>query len=126
MVYLAAVVCVVAFVVAFERLGILPVAKEVIATSRNTMASLSRAALSDDEKERLAQKAAITLFRGFASITVRGVITLAISVLPAFAFQVLGLATVDATLAFLATWPAIIAASAVMLGVYFWTRRTAT
>jgi hypothetical protein len=118
-VYLAAVACVVLFVVAFERLGIVPVASRAVDTGRGAMMTLSTSGVSEDEKEKLVQAAALKLLVSFTSLTWRGVATLAISALPAFAFQLAGLAAADATFSLLASWPAILLASIVMTGIYF-------
>jgi hypothetical protein len=117
-VYLSAVACVVLFVVAFERAGIVPVASRAVETGRDAMQTLAATDVSDNQKEKLVQAAAVKLLGAFASLSLRGVATLAISVLPGLGFQLGGLVPLDATLSLLASWPAIVVASLVMTGVY--------
>jgi hypothetical protein len=76
-------------------------------------------ALSDGEKERLLQKASVTLLGMFASIMLRSVIAIAVAAVPLFGLQAAGLLDVVAAFDFLASWPGVLLTSTVMIGTYF-------
>jgi hypothetical protein len=108
-----------AFVLAFERFGVIPAAGGAVKVAGKAMETLSRKDLNEDEKEAAAQTAALSLLRAFASLTLRGVAIAAVAILPAVAIQWLGFAPVSATLDLLATWPAILIVSVFMTVIYF-------
>jgi hypothetical protein len=93
-----ALVAVAAFAVAFVRLGIIPLAVNVIATAKRTAALIRDPGATDDRKETAAQAASISMFRDFANITVRAALALLVAAAPIFAAEWLDLVRADAVL----------------------------
>ena len=118
MTYVAAILATACFGVALGLLGVVTAARKVIATSRGAAAGIRDPALSDLEKEKMAQKASLSLMGGFLSILVRGTGAFAISLLPLFAFQAFGGIRVSAVAHLLSTWQGILLTSVVMISAY--------
>lgn len=122
--YAAGVMAVIAFIIAFERLRIAEVAQRAVTTSGRATAALRDAALDDDEKERLVRRASISLARDVLSITVRGAGALLATLLPVLLLNMLGLVELEAVLAWLASWQAILLIS-IAVTVWMLARRRA-
>ena len=118
MTYIAASLAAAFLVVAFQKLQVLTVAAQAIKTSRDALDCLRSSSLTDSDKERMLQKASLSLMLGFFSIILRGVGAVAFSALPVLGFGAAGLVEVSAVTGLLMTWQGIMLTSAVMLLMY--------
>jgi len=114
-IYLAASLAVLGFVVALERLGVPATAVEAIRTSRTAVAIVRDGSLSDEEKERSAQAASLTLVKGFVAIGLRTLLAAALFVLVLLAFDLPGLASLGSVTQWLSTWQGIVGMSALVV-----------
>ncbi len=112
-----------AFVIAFACSGLVRRAAAAVGTARGALAVIADARLTDDEKEPRVRQAALDLFGSFAQITVRGVAVLAVAAAPVGLAAGLGLAPAAAVAGFLASWPVILGASAVMVAAWLIAKR---
>jgi len=101
--YLASALVVMVFVMALEGLGVTRVAAEAVSASRGAAKALGDRSLSDDEKERAVRRASVALFGKFLVIGLRSAGAVLLSLLPLFAFDLLGLTTIDAVTDWLAS-----------------------
>lgn len=101
MILIVTALSVIAFIAAFELLGIVPKAREAIATSRQTAAVMGDKSLDDDAKEAAVQKAAGSLMKGFFGLLLRIIGILVAAYIPIFLANLLGLASEDAVLSFM-------------------------
>jgi hypothetical protein len=118
-IYLAAVLAASCFIIALKAMGILPIAAGALQTTRAAALAVKDGGLSDDEKERLLRKASLTLMRTFASIAVRGLGAIAVSMIPLLVFDSSGLADMTAVVNWFATWQGILLTSTAMTAAYF-------
>ena len=123
MIFLVACASILAFVVAFGLLGILGVAQSAIATARETGQVMGDKTLDDDTKERLVQKASLSLMKNFAGLLVRLIALLAATFAPIYLADLAGLATTEAVTGFLLRWDVILITSIVLIGLVFAGRR---
>lgn len=112
---LAAVLC---FVLVFDRLGVVTVARRAFQSAVDASKTVRDAGLSDDEKERAARAASLELLGCFGSITIRSVAALAASVLLLLLFHVSGLARMSDVNSLMLSWPGIVVALAAAAAVY--------
>lgn len=115
MIYLAASLAVLGFVVALEKLRVPEAATDAIQTSRTAVGIVRDGSLSDEEKERSVQAASVTLVKGFVSIGLRTLLAAALFGLVLLAFDLPGLASVGSVTRWLSTWPGIVGMSALVV-----------
>lgn len=101
MILVVTALSVLAFLLAFEALGLIPKAKEAISVSRATAAVMGDKSLDDDAKEAAVQKAAATLMKNFLGLLVRIVGILLAAYVPILAADLLGLVPEAEVLAFM-------------------------
>ena len=123
MLVLITAVSILCFMIAFWLVGIVPVAREAIATVRTAMASMRDPALDDLAREKAAQSAALRMIRFSGALILRSLLALAAAAVPIFAADALGLAPAERSLAFMARWDVILVASVAVLALYFALRR---
>jgi hypothetical protein len=119
--YAVALLGVLFLLVSLERLGVTRAAAKVFQTSRAGAISMRDHSLTDSEKERALRQASLALMRDFASIGVRSIGALAISLLPLLAADLTGIAEFSAVISWLATWKAIGLAT-VVVASWYWLR----
>jgi hypothetical protein len=122
MTYLAAASVVLIFVTALEWLGVTRVAAAAVEDSRGAARTMADRSLGDLEKERALRAASLGLFGRFLSIGVRSVGALVLSLLPLLAFDLLGLAEIETTTAWLSSWVGMIWMS-VLVVIYLLVRQ---
>ncbi len=115
MIYLAASLAVLGFMVALEGLGVLQVAADAIRTSRAAAGVVRDRSLSDEEKERSVRAASVTLVKGFVSIGSRTVLAAGLFLLILLAFDLPGAASLGSVTAWLATLEGIVGMSALVV-----------
>src|SRR5437773_2574333 len=106
--YLAALLATACFGIALRLFGIVTAAGKVIATSRDAAHCIRDPLLSDIEKEKMAQKASLSMMGGFLSILARGAGAFALSLLPLLALDALGVIRLSAVAHLLGTWQGIL------------------
>jgi len=114
-IYAAGFAAVGLFILALGRFGVVRESRRAIEVSRQAMRVVPDSALSDAEKERLLQQGSVTLFRAFASITVRTAGAFAVSLLPLLVGELTGLARAADVARWLATPQAIVVTSVLVV-----------
>jgi hypothetical protein len=100
-----------AFTFAFERLGVTEAARKALMKSGRAMAALRDPVLGDLDRERLLRQTSISLAGDVLSIGARGAGALLAGLLPLLILDLAGLSPMSRVLAWLATWPGILAAT---------------
>ncbi|QIE43980.1 hypothetical protein [Meridianimarinicoccus aquatilis] len=114
---------VLAFLVAFQALGIVAKAREAIETSRQTARVMGDTTLDDDAKEAAVQNAAKTLMIGFGGLVLRIVGILGAAYVPIFLADALGIVPQDTTLGFMLRIDVILASTVIVIaGVWLLAR----
>ena len=119
MTILVTALSVLAFIAAFEFLGLLPKAQEAIAVSRRAAAVMADATLDEAAKEKAAQGAAIELMKGFLGLVLRIAGILGAAYVPIFLADATGLLPEAETLAFMLRLD-VIAVTSVLMVVVIW------
>lgn len=119
MIYVAAFLAVLFFVLAFEKLGIVRVSSEAVRTSRAAVEVMQDRALDDDAKEKRMRSASLELVGAFVSIAGRSVLALAAAIVPLLAFDVAGLASFGSVTGWLSTWSAILLTTLLVTAGYY-------
>lgn len=112
-----------AFLVAFRFLGIIPVASRAIGTAREAGSVMRDPNLDDDAKEAAVQKASLSLFKSFGSLVVRVVLLLLSAFLPIFLADMFGLVPDEAVIGFLLRWDVLVITSVVIIGAVYLGKR---
>ena len=118
MIAASGIASIVLFLIALWLLRLVPVASGAIATAQGAMAAMRDPALDDAAREKAVQAASLRLMGSFASIVVRGALSLGVSLLPIWLADVTGLASGAAVIDFLSRWDVIIIASVVIVAGY--------
>jgi hypothetical protein len=118
-VYAAELTAVVCFVLAFQWFGVTRAARQAIQSGLVASRKMRDPATSDDEKEEAARAASLVLLRSFGSITIRSAAALAVSFLPLLAFEVTGLARLQAVNRLMLSWTGLLLALVVAVLMYF-------
>jgi hypothetical protein len=113
-----AICSLVLLVVALSFSGVIGAARNVLSTARDATVVMRDGALDEMARERAVRQASIRLFSGFASILVRGALSVAVSAFPIWAAASTGVAEADAVFAFLGRVDVIVIASIVMVAGY--------
>jgi len=119
MAILVTALSVLAFVIAFGRLGILPKAQAAMAVSRQTMTVMGDATLDDSVKERAARQASLALLKGFFGIALRLAGVLLAAYVPVFLADRAGLLPEAEALAFMLRLD-VLAATTVLVALALW------
>ena len=119
MTILVTALSVLAFIAAFEFLGLMPKAQEAIAVSRRAAGVMADASLDEAAKEKAAQAAAIELMKGFFGLVLRIAGILAAAYVPIFLADVTGLLPESEALAFMLRLDVILVTS-VLVVVVLW------
>ena len=119
MIYLAAFLAVLFFVLTLELLAVVQVSAQAIQTSRSAVETMRDLTLSDEDKEGRMQQASLTLVRSFVSIGARSLAAVGAALLPLLAFEVTGLARFTAVTGWLATWEAILLTTVLVTVAYY-------
>jgi hypothetical protein len=124
MIYAVAALAIAVFMFAFMALGIVPVARAAINTSRAASRALADPALDDDGREQALRQASLSLLGNFASITLRGALALALSGLSMLAADAAGVAPIGEVITLLSSWQAIVVTTIVLTAAWLiWNRR---
>ena len=111
------------FLVGMWVFGVAAAATGAIAIAHAAVATMRDPALDDRARETAIQRASIRLASGFGSIAIRGILALALSLLPIWLADAGGLATAPAVFAFLSRPDVIVATSAAIgVGYLAWRR----
>jgi hypothetical protein len=116
--YLAAILAMGCFGAALRVLGVVAVARRVVAINREAVGWIRNAEVDDIEKEKLIRRASGSLLRAFFSIAARGAAAFGVAALPVLAFAATGLAAASSVTQFLATFQGVLLAAVVMTAAY--------
>ncbi len=119
MIYAAAGLSVSFFTIALRALAIPAITARVLETGREAARVMGDATMEDDDKERLLQRASLTMMRAFASITARSALAIAAAVIPLFAFHMTGIADWTAVTSALVTWQGLAMTAVLMTAAWF-------
>ncbi|MBL9060694.1 MAG: hypothetical protein JNK88_11805 [Mangrovicoccus sp.] len=108
---------VLAFIAAFEFLGILPKAREAIAISQRTAAVMGDSTLGEEAKEKAVQQAALNLMKGFFGLLLRIIGIILAAYVPIFLADFTGLLPEAEALAFMLRLDVIAVTSVLMIAV---------
>ena len=114
MVVLAAVLAIAAFLAAFTVLGIVATARQALTTTGNAVSVMRDLALSDLEKEKAVQSAALALLKAVWHLLWRFAVCLFLAVSLIWLFDLAGLAGVDDTFGFLSRVDVLIVSTLVI------------
>ncbi|MFQ5347381.1 MAG: hypothetical protein ACE5ED_06010 [Rhodothalassiaceae bacterium] len=119
MVYLALSLSLILFMLLIHLLGIVPRARAILADTRSALAVMRNAQLSEEDKEKAVQKAALAMFGAAASIIARIAVSLVLPALLVLAGAQGGALYEESALITAATdWIFILVASAAMIGAF--------
>lgn len=119
MLYAGAALAIAFFLIAFQWLRVVPTAVAAAAVARTALSSTMDPSLAEERKEALAREASVRLMGSFLSLCGRGALAVAVSAVPLFALQALGVVKVAAVVDFLESWQAIVGVSVLMTVGYF-------
>lgn len=108
---------VIAFVLAFSSLGVLPAAQSAMTRAGSAGRVMRDPDLSDEIKEREIQKAALGLLGSVFSIFTRSAGSLIAALIPVYLFAAFGGPKADAVFAYLSRWEVIVVASVLATGL---------
>jgi hypothetical protein len=109
---------VLAFLAACYALRLVEAARQVLATARRSMAAMRDPELDDEVKEKTAQRAAIALFGGFVSITLRSLVALLASATVIYAADLSGIVRAAVAIDVLGSWEFIVATTVGLTAAY--------
>lgn len=109
---------IVLFLVALWLFRLVPTAAGALATAQGAVGAMRDEALDDAAREKAVQSASLRLMGAFASIVVRGALSLGASLLPIWLADVAGLAAGNDVIDFLSRWDVIIIATVVIVAGY--------
>lgn len=109
----AAAIC--AFLIAFHYFRVVPIAARALAITREAWGVMRDPAFDDAARERAVRAASLRLFGTFFSILARGLLALAVSLLPIWLADASGLAARERTIDFLSRWDVILISSVVIV-----------
>ena len=108
-------VSVAAFVAAFRVSGLATRVRGAVMVASQAMSVIAEKTLDDDEKQRLARRAALQLFGQFFLITLTAILVLAVPGVVIWAADLIGIAPFGAVTALLLSWEIIIGATVLIL-----------
>lgn len=115
----AAVLSAALFLAAWRLSGITPRLMSVFSLSREAARAMTNASLDDDQKERLARRYALKMFRCFVGVTLRAAAVLALPAGALLILDALNLVEFREVIEILAMWEVILGATAAALVVWF-------
>jgi hypothetical protein len=121
--YLAAVLAVVSFGLAFERFGVPRTAVRALETSRTAFGSMRDSSLSEEEKEQAAQAASLSLMGTFCSLGIRSLGAFLVAFLPILLLDFAGLVQTQVVSRWLASLEGIVVVSVLAITWFFLRRR---
>lgn len=125
MIAATAVASIVLFALALWKSHVVRVSSHAVMTARSAAGILRDASLDDAAREKAIQQSSLSLFADFASILVRSVISLAVSLAPIWLADAAGLARAGDVGIFLARPEVLIGATVLMTLAFFAGRRVA-
>jgi hypothetical protein len=114
----AALVAVVCFAVALDKLGVFAVARRAVKSGRDATDVLRDPVLSDDHKEREVRALSIVLLRCFGSITIRSAAAAGASLVPLWLLHAAGVVRLSAVNDLLMSWRGLLLASGAIMAVH--------
>ena len=118
-----AITSVVVFIGALWAFGVARVGAGALTTTQGAITVMRDASLNDEAREKAVRRASLQLMGAFASILVRGALTLMASILPLWLASLAGLAETEEVMHFLSRWDVIVIASVVStVGFVIWMR----
>jgi hypothetical protein len=114
----AALLTIVCFALALEKLGIFRVALRAVKSGRDASHVLRNSVMSDDQKEREVRALSLVLLRCFGSISVRAVAAVAASVVPLWLLHTAGIVRISAVNELLVSWRGVVLASVAIGAVH--------
>lgn len=115
MIAATAVVSLGIFAVALAVSGVVGAAGGVLGTTNQTVAIMRDPGLDDHAREKAIQRASLKLLADFGSILLRGLASIAASLVPVWLMDAAGLAPAHAVFGFLARWDVMLIATVVMV-----------
>lgn len=115
----AAVLSTALFLAAWRLSGIYPHLMSVFSLSREAARAMTDASLDDDQKERLARRYALKMFRCFVEVTLRAAVVLALPAGALLILDALNLVEFREVAEVLTRWEVILGATAAALIVWF-------
>ncbi len=117
------IVSIVVFIGALWGSDVARVGAGALTTTQGAIAAMRDESLNDEAREKAVQRASLQLMGAFASILVRGGLTLMVSILPLWLASLAGLAEIEEVMHYLSRWDVIIIASVVItVGYVVWMR----
>jgi hypothetical protein len=107
-----------AFIAACFALKIVSVARRVMAAAHRGMTAMRDPTLNDGAKEQVARQAAVVLFGGFLSLTLRSLFAVSASAAVVYAADLMDLVPASAAIARLASWDFILATTVAVTAGY--------
>lgn len=123
MIILVTIASVLAFIVTFSILGIVPRAQKAIAVARSTTTTMRDQTLDDDAKEAAVQAASLTLLKQFFGLLVFGILTLLAAYIPILLADMAGLIPAQTVLDFMLRLDVILVTSVILIALVFGLRR---
>lgn len=115
----AAVLSAALFLAAWRLSGIYPRLLSVFSLSREAARAMTDASLDDDDKERLARRYALKMFRSFIGVTLRAAVVLALPAAALLILDALNLVEFREVADVLTMWEVILGSTAAALVVWF-------
>ncbi len=123
--FIISLLAVAAFGVGLWKSGVVPVAREAVSTALSGLSAMTDSALDDDAKEAAVRKAAFALLSAALSIALRFALILALTAIPIYLADILGIVSTDAVMALMLRWDYILIVSVVAIVVAEALRRRA-
>lgn len=111
------------FLLILHWVRIIPAGVRVLEVARNSTATLRNPDIHDDEKEKVAQAAALKMMGGAVGLAGRGVAALIPSLLLVYAAQMVNLTTVEAVTEIFLMWEVWVASIIIFVVVYLVRKR---
>ena len=123
MVLITYILAVVLFCVAFYLTYILKTVNQIIATSRESVSSITDKNLDDDAKEKLIQAAAIKMLKSSFFLLLKGLVILGVTILPLWLADIAGLADFSETSSYSLRIDVLIITTVVVMAIVFLGRK---
>ncbi len=114
MIPIVALTSIAIFMVGLWLFGVVRTGSGVLATTREALAVIKDESLDDEARERAVQRASLGLFKAFGSIVVRSALALLSAIVPLWLADALGLAEMEAVVAYMSRWDVIIVVTVVL------------
>ena len=114
---------VVLFVAAFVLTGLPESFGQVMQQARQAVSTLTNPDLDDDAKEQAARSASLAMLKSGIMITVKGALTVAVTLCPFWLAHVLEISSWQETSEFALRWDVLIGTTVAALGIWYIWRR---